>query len=34
MVAYWLWTSRQVGNHFADSKQVKNLAVVLLTLNN
>ena len=33
MVAYWLWMSRKVGSHFTDSKQVKNLIVILLTLN-
>ena len=32
MVAYWLWTSRKVGSHFADSKQAKNLVVILVTL--
>ena len=33
MVAYWLWTSRTVGSHFADSEQVKNVAVIFVTLN-
>ena len=33
MAVYWPWTSRKVGSYFAGSKQVKNLVVVLLTLN-
>ena len=33
MFAYWLWTSRKVGSHFADSEQVKKLVVILLALN-
>ena len=31
MVAYWLWTSQEVGSHFTDFKQVKNLVVIFLT---
>ena len=33
MVACWLWARWKVVNHSADSKQVKNLVVILLTLN-
>ena len=33
MVAYWLWASWKVGNHSADSEQLKKLVVILLTLN-
>ena len=33
MVAYWLWTSRKVGSHFADSEQFKNVVVIFVTLN-
>ena len=31
MVAYWLWTSQKVGSHFANSEQVKDLVVILLS---
>ena len=33
MVANLLWTSRKIGNHFAESNQIKNLVVILLTPN-
>ena len=32
MVSYWHWMSRKVISHFADSKQVKKLLVILLIL--
>ena len=32
MIAYWLWKSKKVVSYFADSEQVKNLAVISLTL--
>ena len=30
---HWLWTSQEVGSHFADSEQVKNVVVIFLNLN-
>ena len=32
MLVYWLWTGRKVSSHFANSEQLRNLAVILLAL--